>query len=362
MFNRTVTPIYHPVPDGDRDLGRRRDWLKTVPEIKPTVSERKQADVELPSVPGRNCPLHYRCYPEDLARDPDIEAQTLYVIGGLYGNDLALAELNRLAATEPQPVRFVFNGDFNWFNAEPDWFRSLNDQVLTHPAIRGNVEHEIATPGDDSGCGCAYPEWVDDGTVKRSNRMLQRLQTVAQPYPRLRELLRLLPFTLVAAVGDVRVAVVHGDAESLAGWGFARESLSTPENVARIMQWFRQSAVNVFASTHTCAPVCRSFSAFGKHRVLINNGAAGMPNFANTQFGLVSRISTQACELKERLYGTRIGDVHVDAIAVHYNHEAWWKRFTSVWSTGSLADRSYGARIRCGTSLPLATLQAEAAG
>jgi hypothetical protein len=28
----------------------------------------------------------------------------------------------------------------------------------------------------------------------------------------------------VARIGDSRIAIVHGDAESLAGWGFARDS------------------------------------------------------------------------------------------------------------------------------------------
>ncbi len=313
------------------------------------------------TVNGRICPLSYRYRPEHLARDPDLEAETLYVIGGLYGNDLALAELNRLAATEAAPVQFVFNGDFNWFNAESEWFATLNEQVLVHTVTSGNVEREIADPGDGAGCGCAYPEWVDDDTVMRSNRILQRLQIAAQPYPQLRASLHALPFTLVAAVGEARVVIVHGDAESLAGWGFARESLSLPKNIVRIKRWFRQANADIFASSHTCAPVCRSLSVLGKQRALINNGTAGMPNFAHTRFGVMSRISTRPCELKERIYGVKVGDVHVDAMAVHYDHDAWCRRFCSVWPPNSLADRSYGDRIRYGTALPITTLQAEAA-
>ncbi len=41
--------------------------------------------------PGRSCPPHYRYQPTDLARDTPVAADTLYVVGGLYGNLPALA-------------------------------------------------------------------------------------------------------------------------------------------------------------------------------------------------------------------------------------------------------------------------------
>ncbi|HTD90985.1 MAG TPA: hypothetical protein VK663_10005, partial [Burkholderiales bacterium] len=65
--------------------------------------------------PGRSCPLHYRYSPKDFARAPDFNADTLYVIGGLYGNVPALQAALALAAQEPAPVTLAFNGDFNWF-------------------------------------------------------------------------------------------------------------------------------------------------------------------------------------------------------------------------------------------------------
>ena len=45
--------------------------------------------------PGRSCPLHYRYAPTSLDRAPEVHARTLYVVGGLYGNDLALDALDR---------------------------------------------------------------------------------------------------------------------------------------------------------------------------------------------------------------------------------------------------------------------------
>ena len=42
------------------------------------------------SVPGRVCPVRYRYGPAAIARAPERPAETLYLIGGLYGNLPAL--------------------------------------------------------------------------------------------------------------------------------------------------------------------------------------------------------------------------------------------------------------------------------
>ena len=39
---------------------------------------------------GRSCPLAYRYQPEGLAEPARLSADTLYVVGGLYGNLAAL--------------------------------------------------------------------------------------------------------------------------------------------------------------------------------------------------------------------------------------------------------------------------------
>lgn len=43
---------------------------------------------------------------------------------------------------------------------------------------------------------------------------------------------------------------------------------------------FAEASVDVFASTHTCLPALCRFD--GDEKVVINNGAAGMPNFATS--------------------------------------------------------------------------------
>ena len=89
--------------------------------------------------------------------------------------------------------------------------------------------------------------------------------------------------------------------------------------------------------------------------VIFNNGAAGMPNFIGTRYGVVTRISTRpAAPDLPVLYGTTTTGVHIEALALHYNHNQWWHRFETMWPPGSAAHLSYGARIRDGGPLDLA--------
>ena len=157
---------------------------------------------------------------------------------------------------------------------------------------------------------------------------------------------------LVAAVGSVRVAIVHGDAESLAGWNFAQESLGSFADSGKLEQTYRDANVRVFASTHTGLPVCEGFDYAHGECVVINSGAAGLPNFRDTRFGVITRIS--ATPPTNALYGTRVEDVYVDAIPVHYDHNAWREAFLSNWPPGSAAYPGYLDRIDSG---PAYTLQ-----
>src|SRR3984893_15722649 len=163
--------------------------------------------------PGRACPVSYRyasCAPEKIS----LEVDTLWVAGGLYGNPLALERLLELYEREPGSKALVFNGDFHWFDVDPAQFSAIQSSVEEFPAIRGNVETELATPGQDAGCGCGYPEWVDDETVALSNRIIEKLRRTAQGFPRALERLAALPMRVFAVVGGRRVAVLPGDADS----------------------------------------------------------------------------------------------------------------------------------------------------
>jgi len=296
--------------------------------------------------PGRSCPLAYRYRPEALAAAEPLAAETLYVAGGIYGNRAALAEVARLAAAEPAPVRVCLNGDFHWFDAEPRAFAAIERARAPYLALRGNVETEVAADGDDgAGCGCAYPEWVEEATVTRSNAIMERLRTAARPLAAERARLAALPMWQVFRVGALRVAVVHGDGESLAGWGFAAEALAAPQAGERIAALARRAAVEVFASAHTCLPVAALLA--GGRVAVLNNGAAGMPNFRASRYGVVTRIATKPSP-HPPLYGARLRGVYLEALAVRYDHAAFLAEFERLWPPGSPADRSYRERIEGG--------------
>jgi NAD(P)-dependent dehydrogenase (short-subunit alcohol dehydrogenase family) len=293
--------------------------------------------------PGRRCPLHYRYSPSVFRDKTDLRADVLYIAGGLYGNPFALEQLLRLFASERKPARLVFNGDFNWFNRDPSTFVNVNEQVLQHTALRGNVETELSSD-ETQGCGCAYPEWVSDGVVSRSNEIMAILRRTAHQFPELCAQLAALPMYLVAKVGGLRVAIVHGDAESLAGWSFAHETLSQTPNDERLKRWFETAAVSVFACTHTCLPVVKLVRLPAGEGAIVNNGSCGMPNLAGTNYGVVTRIATYPTSHPTCAQFV-IQGIHVDLLRVDYDHTAWLRLFCQNWPAQSSAYVSYFKRI-----------------
>ena len=61
---------------------------------------------------------------------------------------------------------------------------------------------------------------------------------------------------------------------------------------------------------------------------IVNNGAAGMPNFAGDLRGLVTRIATYLLPTDlESLYGIRHRGVYIDSVPLAYDQPAWVKKF-----------------------------------
>lgn len=301
---------------------------------------------------GRICPPSYAYSPASFACAAEFAADVVYVIGGLYGSHAALLEIERIAACEDTAARLVFNGDFHWFDAEPALFARVDSAVRRHLALRGNVETEIAGDDDSNGCGCAYPEAVPDGDVERSNTILTRLRMVAREAEaldaRMRARLAELPMHLVAQVGPARIGIVHGDAWALAGWRFAHDSLHDAGREAMLAAAFEQAAVDGFASAHTCLPALKVLDTPLGERFVVNNGAAGMPNFAGTRAGLITRIAI--CPLPRsvealRRYGADAAGVYVDALSVPFDARAWLAEFDRIWPARSAAAVSYRRRI-----------------
>lgn len=302
--------------------------------------------------PGRSCPLRYRYGATALASAPEVTADTLYVIGGLYGNRRALDAVETLARNEAGPARLCFNGDFHWFDTDDGAHAEINARVLAHDALQGNVEAEFGSPDDAAGCGCAYPEDVDAGVVARSNLIHRQLKATAARQPARLAQIAALPMFRRYGVGPARVGVVHGDAESLAGWRFDVAALDAPAALPWLRQVFQQAQLDVFASTHTCLPALRTLRRAGRSdAVVVNNGAAGMPNFRGELTGLCTRIATTpapAAVLHEQRLVSAAGEVFVALLTLAYDAPRWQAEFEAQWPPGSAAHQSYFERITRG--------------
>lgn len=311
---------------------------------------------------GRSCPIHYRYRPESLCKAPEaIADDVLYVIGGLYGNPCALDAIEAMAAAERtagRRVRLLFNGDFNWFNASDELFSSINERVLSHDAMLGNVEYELAHPSDGAGCGCAYPEFVETRVVERSNRIMLRLQGIASGHVEVQQRLADLARWRCLIFGGLKVLVLHGDPESLAGWGLSHEAFGAG-NQSQVDDWFRRTGADIMVCTHTCVPLVWSGSVDGRPRWVFNNGSAGMGNLSGDPRGLFVRLS-QTAPLEEPIVACSPAGVHCSLLPVAFDQDAWLAQFDTLWPEGSDAALSYRGRILSGTSLAPADLEFEA--
>lgn len=298
-------------------------------------------------IPGRSCPLSYRQRPADMATTPaTLRADTLIVAGGLYGNPDALDAIEALA--EREGALLAFNGDFHWFDVDADAFSAIQTRVLSHAATAGNVEREIASDSG-AGCGCAYPPEIDDATVEYSNRIIEHLRATATG-EQCTALAR-LPSWQLAEVGGRRVAIIHGDPESLASWSLAAERIDDTVAAGRLERWFREAGVHAFACTHTCLPHARSITVDGIHCGVINNGSAGMPNFPGDPRPLVTRIAARPSP--RALYRVDLDGLVLEALAVELDDDAWIARFHEWWPEGSPARHSYGQRMIGGPAFSL---------
>jgi hypothetical protein len=304
------------------------------------------------AAPGRVCPLRYRYGPGAIASAETRSAHTLYVVGGLYGNLPALDTIELMARMETQagapPPTLCFNGDFNWFNVADRDFAEINLRVLANDALLGNVEAELDAPSDDAGCGCAYPASVDAAVVARSNQIHARLKGTARRHAELLGRIARLPMLARYRVANCRIGVVHGDAESLAGWGFDVDALDDPLHAAWVRAIFDAAAVDLFASTHTCLPALRRFTrSAGGDACVVNNGAAGMPNFRGELAGQCTRIAATPSP-HPVLQEIRVAGAWVALLPVRFDPDRWRSDFLAQWPPGSPAWESYFQRITHG--------------
>jgi hypothetical protein len=296
--------------------------------------------------PGRCCPLNYRYDSSTFRRTRDFSCDVLYVVGGLYGNAHALETVLAMFDAEKGDKRLVFNGDFNWFDIQPALFEKINTTVLGFDAIRGNVETELSSEFSGAGCGCGYPAWVEDLVVERSNEIMEQLRQTASSFPALLTRILALPMELRVDVGDARLAIVHGDAESLSGWGFAQEALSDTAHTVAVSRWFTNANVEGFISSHTCLPVYNRINMRDASACFVaNNGAAGMPNFRGELQGLLTRVALTPYHGEHSRFSFRQEALHIDALEIPYSQSQWQVQFLDQWPPDSAAYQSYWERI-----------------
>ena len=298
------------------------------------------------------CSPEYVTHVPDLANTTqDVPCDVLYVVGGLYGNVAALEALEagvRCEAEAGLRVEVCFNGDFNFFNATTETWARVNDGVRRlGRATAGNVERETLN-SESTGCGCAYPEYVDAQFADRAAIIVDELRHVNSD-PDIATWLAALPLYRTYVVRGTRVVCVHGDPACANGWALAAEHLpggSRPEYAtddALVEGWFETANADVFACAHTCRPVLKSF----RNGLVANNGSAGLGNFRDDARGLVTRVapSNVPSALGEGLYGADLGGVRVEAVALAFDVDAALGAFDEVWAPGSAAAVSYRERL-----------------
>ena len=86
---------------------------------------------------------------------------------------------------------------------------------------------------------------------------------------------------------------------------------------------------------------------------MINNGSAGLANFADTTYGVITRLSDSPRPPADSLYGTTVGPLRCDALPVWFDLARWMARFLAQWPPGSPGHRSYFGRITNGSHLRL---------
>ncbi|MEI0560020.1 hypothetical protein R4L22_00380 [Brachyspira pilosicoli] len=290
------------------------------------------------------CPSDYALDKDSFKKVININNSTLYIVGGLYGNIESLKEINKMIENEKdKDILLIFNGDMHWFDKSADDFKKIEDMSENSQKLLGNVEKELFREGDYNGCGCSYPSYVSDDIVNRSNIIHKELKKVMDILPKYKNILSGRKKNITVEMMGQKIAITHGDEKSLSGWECSNESLERYERQNELDNWFIENDIDILASTHTCFPAAVKL----KNGIVINNGAAGMPNFKGKLYGLITRISNSVNE--NAVYRDRINNLYAEAVPVRYDNDRFLKWFDNLWPLGSEASVSYRDRIINGT-------------
>lgn len=308
-----------------------------------------EGGVATPGIAGRVGADDYAIDAAEWDKAPFATCDTLYCVGGLYGNIEAMKTVVGMVGEEKGDVLVVLNGDYHWFDGELGSFLEIERLVAPYVPMNGNVELELSrAEACGVGCGCSYPTSMSDNFVNRSNAIYAKLKGAVAAQEGLAETLRGRPAWGVVGVGDALVGVTHGDEKSVSGWDCSTDALKRPERLAELRDFFSTRSVDILSTTHTCAAAAVAVEG----GVVINNGSAGLPEYRDMLFGLVNRISKT--KHPDALYRAQIQGVYVEAVPVRYDNAKFLSWFDSIWEDGSPAAKSYRPRAVAGpaTDIP----------
>lgn len=293
---------------------------------------------------GRNCSLEYILQKDWTKKIKNLEAEVIYIVGGLYGNRCALEIINKMAHGENAKV--IFNGDMHWFDVEKEDFLKIEELSKGSIKLLGNVEFELLNNTTSLGCGCNYPEDVSDGVVERSNIIHNMMKENIKGDQILNDI-KGRSKTLVLDFFGKKIAITHGDEKSMSGWKCSNDNLKLESRKKELDNWFKENDIDILATTHTCLAVVYD----NGRNIVINNGAAGMANIKGETFGLFTRIAKNSH--KKAIYSEYRDGLYVELVKVDFNIEKFKLWFEKVWPDDSPASISYKNRIINGTSLTI---------
>lgn len=293
---------------------------------------------------GRNCSLDYILEKNWQNKVEVVNYDTIYVVGGLYGNYEALLEIKKMASLEKTAPLIVFNGDVHWFDVLEEDFLKVENLIRDDIKLLGNVEYELIKQNSDLGCGCNYPEDVDDGVVERSN-IIHSMMKDNITNEKIISDIKTRNKTIALNCFGKKIAITHGDEKNLAGWGCSIDNLVEDERSEELFSWLKENNIDILATTHTCLPVVKKVD----NNIVINNGASGMANTKNSTNGLITRISKY--KNSNAVISKEIDDVYVELIKVNFDIDKFVNWFDTVWDKDSPASISYRNRIVSGTKL-----------
>jgi len=207
--------------------------------------------------------------------------------------------------------------------------------------------YEISSPSPFTGCGCSYPDDVPIAVSVRADAIVSRLKQTAADSPHQPDL-HSLPTHLTITLADATIAIVHGDLTSLNGWSLSAPSMSSPTSAQTSAQ-MSHAALDIIACTHTCLAHLTHL----EDGVVANNGSAGMSNFEDSTYGVITRLAVAdepVCEAVEELvvYETVHKGVRVSGVKVEFDGQRFKEAFRRDWAAGSPGYEGYWDRIENG--------------